>query len=79
MQETQILALSQKIPLEKEMTTRPSILAEKSHGQRSLGGYSSPGHSLVTKQQQHHHAQGCSQVCPELLDRLQGVKVQPES
>ena len=27
-------------PLKKEMTAQSSILAEKSHGQRSLGAYS---------------------------------------
>ena len=39
------------------MVTHSSILAQKSHGQRSLAGYSSwhlerVGHDLVTKQQQ---------------------------
>ena len=29
-----------KIPLEKEMATHSSILAQKSHGWRSLAGYS---------------------------------------
>ena len=43
-------------PLEKEMITLSSILAGKSHGQRSLVGYSpwgckGVGHDLVTKQQ----------------------------
>ena len=31
-------------PLEKRMVTHSSILAEKSHGQRSLVGYSPWGH-----------------------------------
>ena len=41
-QETQFLFLDWKDPLEEEMTTRCSILAwlGKSHGQRSLAGYS---------------------------------------
>ena len=30
--------------MEKEMTTYSSVLAEKSHGQRSLAGYSTKGH-----------------------------------
>ena len=40
MQETQVLFLSQEVPLEKKMGTHSSILAGKSHGQRSLVGYS---------------------------------------
>ena len=40
-------------PLEKEMATHSSILARKSHGQRSLAYYSPrahrAGHNLVTK------------------------------
>ena len=40
MQETQVLSLGQEVPLEKKMGTHSSILAEKSHGQRSLVGYS---------------------------------------
>ena len=43
-------------PLEKEMATRSSILARKSHGQRSLAEYSPQsgkrvGRDLATKQQ----------------------------
>jgi len=33
-----------KSPLEKEMATHSSILAGKSHGQRSLAGYCPRGH-----------------------------------
>ena len=44
MQETQLLSLSQEVPLEKKMGTHSSILAGKSHGQRSLVGYSPCGH-----------------------------------
>ena len=41
MQETQVGSLVQEDPLEKEMATHSSILAwKKSHGQRSLTGYS---------------------------------------
>ena len=38
-QQTQIQSLGQADPLEKEMATYSSILAGKSHGQRSLVGY----------------------------------------
>ena len=40
MQETWVRTLGQKDPLEKEMATHSSTLAWKSHGQRSLVGYS---------------------------------------
>ena len=40
MQETQVWSLGPEDPIEKEMATHSSILAGKSHGQRSLAGYS---------------------------------------
>ena len=39
MQKIQVQTLGQEDPLEKEMATHSSILAWKSHGQRSLVGY----------------------------------------
>ena len=40
-QETQVPSLGREDPLEEEMATHSSILArKKSHGQRSLAGYS---------------------------------------
>ena len=39
-EETQVQFLDQEDPLEKEMATHCSILAGKSHGQKSLVGYS---------------------------------------
>ena len=39
MQETQVRSLGWEDPLEKEMTTTPVFLPGKSHGQRSLVGY----------------------------------------
>ena len=45
-QEMQIESLGQKDPLEKEMAMQPRILAWKSHGQRSLEGYS-PVHGVA--------------------------------
>ena len=36
-----------KIPLEEEMATTPVFLPGKSHGQRSLTGYSPWGHKRV--------------------------------
>ena len=40
MQETRVQSLGQEDPLEKGMATTPAFLPEKSHGQRSLVGYS---------------------------------------
>ena len=39
-EETQVQSLDQEDPLEKEMATHCSVLAGKSHGQKSLAGYS---------------------------------------
>ena len=47
-----VQSLGREDPLEKEMATHSSILAGKSHGQRSLVGYQPWGHKeSVTKQQ----------------------------
>ena len=43
-----------KIPLEKGMATCSSILAGKSHGQRSLVGYSPWGHKESDRSMQAH-------------------------
>ena len=40
MQETWVQSLSQEDPLEKGMGTTPVFLPGKSHGQRSIAGYS---------------------------------------
>ena len=40
MRETQVPSLGQEDPLEKGMATHSCILAQESHGQRSLAGYS---------------------------------------
>ena len=42
--ETQVQSPGQEDPLEEEMATHSSILAWKSHGQRSLADYSPWGH-----------------------------------
>jgi len=44
-QETWIQSLGQEDPPEEEMATHSSILAEESHRQRSLVGYSPWGHN----------------------------------
>ena len=43
-QEMQVQSLGQEDPLEKEMATCSVFLPGKSHGQRSLAGYSPKGH-----------------------------------
>ena len=40
MQEMRVRALGREDPLEEEMAAHSSILAEESHGQGSLDGYS---------------------------------------
>ena len=59
MQDMQVRSLGQEDPWEKEMVIHPVFLLGKSHGQRSLVGYSPRGHErvghgLVIKQQQQH-------------------------
>ena len=49
MQEMWVPSLGQEDHLEKEMATHSSILAEKSHGQWRLAGYSSWGHMRWTQ------------------------------
>ena len=44
MQETWVPSLGQKDPLEESIATQSSILAGKSHGQRSLAGHGPCGH-----------------------------------
>ena len=44
--DTWVRSLGREDPLEKEMATRSSILPGKSHGQRSLVGYSPWGHRV---------------------------------
>ena len=44
MRETWVQSLGQEDPLEKEMATTPIFLPGKSHGRRSLAGYSPRGH-----------------------------------
>ena len=56
MQETQVQSLGREDPLEKEMATHSSTLAWKSHGQRSVVGYSPWGRKESdTTEQLHFH------------------------
>ena len=54
MRETQIQSLGWEDPLEKEMAIHSSILPGKSHGQRSLEGYSPWGHKESDTTEQIH-------------------------
>ena len=49
MWETWVQSLGQEDPLEKDMETHSSILAWKSHGPKSLVGYSPWGHKSKTQ------------------------------
>ena len=46
MQETQVQSLGQENPVENRMDITPVFFPGKSHGQRSLVGYSSWGHRV---------------------------------
>ena len=53
MQETRVQFLGQEdLPLEKERAIHSSILAGKSHGKRSLAGYSPWGHEELDMTEQ---------------------------
>ena len=52
MQETQVRSLGWEDPLEKEMATHSSILAWRTHGQRSLAGHSPWGHKELDMTEQ---------------------------
>ena len=61
MQETQVPNLGQEDPLQKEMAPHSSVLLRKSHGWRSLEGYSPWGHKeLDTTERLHFHFHGAS-------------------
>ena len=55
-QETWVQSWGWEVPLEKELATHSSVLVWKSHGQRSLVGYSirSRKESDMTEQLNHH-------------------------
>ena len=57
MQGVQVRSLGQEDPFQKGTSTHSSLLAQESHGQRSLEGYSPQGHrrfghDLATELQQ---------------------------
>ena len=54
MKETWVLSLGWKDPLEEKMTIHSSIPAWKSHGQRSLVGYSPWGHKELDMTERLH-------------------------
>ena len=56
MWETWVRSLGREDPLEKEMATHSSILAQRIHGWRSLVGYSARGHKESdTTERLHFH------------------------
>ena len=62
MQETQVQSLVKKIPWRREWLPTPVFLPGKSHGQRSLAGYSrqSPQKLDMTEQLNMHTCKKCS-------------------
>ena len=66
-----------KIPWKRKWQTTPVFLPGKSHGQRSLAGYSpwglkKVGHDLVTKQQQHFKLH----ICPPFQNKISVSAIQ---
>ena len=70
MQETQVQSLGWADPLEKEMATTPVFLPGKSHGQRSLAGYSPWGHQESDATERLHFTLGSLVVRSPNLDEL---------
>ena len=67
MWETRVRSLSQEDPLEKEMAIYSSTIAWKSHGQRSLVGYSPWGRKESdTTERLHFHFSLVSQTVKNL-------------
>ena len=62
-QEMQVQSLGWEDTLEKEMATYSSLLAEKSHGQKSLAGYSPWGHTEWTRLSDFHSTAIYWDVC----------------
>ena len=75
-QGTWIRSLGREDPLEKEMQPTPVFLLEKSHGQRSLMGYSPWGHKELDMTE---HA--CTNIAAQRLDKgpVLGIKLPPET
>jgi len=64
--ETQVRSLGQEDPLEKEMATHSSTIAGKSHGWRSLVGYSPWGHKESDTTERLHFTGGSLKLFPHL-------------
>ena len=60
MQETWVRFLGQEDPLEKEMATHSSMLAGKSHGQKSLAGYSPRGREELDANEEPNNSRMCT-------------------
>ena len=58
--ETQVQSLDEEDPLEKEMATHCSILAGKSHGQKSLAGYSPRGREELDANEEPNNSRMCT-------------------
>ena len=62
MQETQVLSLGREDPFSRKWQTTPVFLPGKSHGQRSLVGYS-PWEHKESDTTGHAHTSVCASVC----------------
>ena len=71
-QETWVPSLALEDPLEKGKATQFSIFAGKSHGQRSLAGYSPWNHTeLDTTEHEHTHTQNYEHIKQFLTNIIQ--------
>ena len=61
MRETRVRSLSWEDPLEKEMQPTPVLLPGKSHGRRSVVGYSPWGHKESDMTERLHFTLGTEQ------------------
>ena len=73
MRETRVQSLGQEDPLEKEMAPHSILLPGKSHGQRSLVGYSPWGHresDTTERLHSHVHFRRCSVILAPFVEEL---------
>ena len=74
MQETRVPSLGQEDPLKREWQPAPVFLPGKSHGQRSLAGYSPRGHiESDSTEHKHTHTGGMRLRPDDFLKSSPGV------
>ena len=81
MQETWVQSLGQEEPLEKEWQPTPVFWPGKSHGQKSLVGYSpwGPIEMDTTEQLTHTHTHTHNRSTPDIFQIINLLCVQPQN